>query len=41
MEYKHVVNTLSQLGGNKSQTARILGIDRKTLDRILKRNLVN
>ena len=41
VEYRHVINTLNQLGGNKSQTARILGIDRKTLDRILKRNLIN
>ena len=41
VEYRHVINTLNQLGGNKSQTARILGIDRKTLDRILKRNRIN
>jgi DNA-binding NtrC family response regulator len=37
VEYRYVFNTLTQLNGNKSQTARVLGIDRKTLDRILKR----
>lgn len=38
MQYRYVVNALNQLEGNKSRTARVLGIDRKTLDRILKRN---
>ncbi|MBI4852641.1 MAG: sigma-54-dependent Fis family transcriptional regulator [Acidobacteria bacterium] len=41
VEYRHVINILNQLGGNKSQAARVLGIDRKTLDRILKRSTTN
>ncbi|MBL8151328.1 MAG: sigma-54-dependent Fis family transcriptional regulator, partial [Blastocatellia bacterium] len=38
VEYRHTKRVLEAMGGNKSQAARILGIDRKTLDRILQRS---
>lgn len=39
MEYRYTQKVLTALGGNKSQTARVLGIDRKTLDRIINRHI--
>ncbi|MFG0287742.1 MAG: sigma 54-interacting transcriptional regulator [Rhodopirellula sp. JB044] len=37
LEREHIHNVLKSTGGNKSQTASILGIERSTLDRKLKR----
>ncbi|EMI55510.1 two component, sigma54 specific, Fis family transcriptional regulator [Rhodopirellula sallentina SM41] len=37
LEREHIQNVLKSTGGNKSQTASILGIERSTLDRKLKR----
>jgi len=37
LEQQHIERTLQTTGGNKSQAARILGIERSTLDRKLKR----
>ncbi|MEY4188947.1 MAG: Bacterial regulatory protein Fis family, partial [Planctomycetota bacterium] len=33
----HILKTLEHTGGNKSRAAQILGIERSTLDRRLKR----
>jgi len=37
VEYAHILRTLEFTGGNKSKAAQILGIERSTLDRRLKR----
>ena len=37
LEYNHILRTLEFTGGNKSRAAQILGIERSTLDRKLKR----
>ncbi|WP_044253017.1 sigma-54-dependent Fis family transcriptional regulator [Rhodopirellula sp. SWK7] len=37
LERQHIARVLKRTGGNKSQTASILGIERSTLDRKLKR----
>jgi DNA-binding NtrC family response regulator len=37
VEREHIRNVLALVGGNKTQAARILGIDRKTLRQKLKR----
>jgi Nif-specific regulatory protein len=37
MERRHVLATLEAVGGNKTKAATILGIERSTLDRKLKR----
>ena len=37
IERRHIVRVLSRTGGNKQAAARILGIDRTTLQRMLKR----
>jgi Nif-specific regulatory protein len=37
LEYTHILKTLEFTGGNKSRAAQILGIERSTLDRKLKR----
>ena len=37
VERDHIRNVVAQVGGNKTQAARILGIDRKTLRQKLKR----
>jgi len=34
---RHVVHVLDQCGGNRSEAAKILGVDRKTLYRRLRR----
>lgn len=36
-ERQHILAVLSQVGGNRSRAAQLLGIDRKTLTRKLKR----
>ncbi|MFN5586610.1 MAG: helix-turn-helix domain-containing protein, partial [Planctomyces sp.] len=36
-ELAHILKTLEHTGGNKSRAAQILGIERSTLDRRLKR----
>jgi two-component system, NtrC family, response regulator HydG len=42
LEQKHILATLNHVGWNKSRTAGILGIERSTLDRKIRRyNLVN
>jgi ActR/RegA family two-component response regulator len=38
IEYLHAQRVLQSVNGNKSQAARILEIDRKTLERILNQN---
>ena len=37
MERRHILATLNSTGWNKSQTANILGIERSTLDRKIRR----
>ena len=41
LEQQHILATLEKTNWNKSQTAAILGIERSTLDRKLKRYGVN
>jgi transcriptional regulator with PAS, ATPase and Fis domain len=38
VEYRHIQKVLKAVDGNKSRAARVLDIDRKTLDRILERH---
>ncbi|HHI03026.1 MAG TPA: sigma-54-dependent Fis family transcriptional regulator [candidate division Zixibacteria bacterium] len=38
VEYEHIKNVLTSVGGNKTRAAEILGIDRKTLREKLKHN---
>jgi DNA-binding NtrC family response regulator len=40
MEAKYITRVLSSTGGNKQAASRILDIDRKTLTRIVNRNLL-
>jgi Nif-specific regulatory protein len=37
VERRHILATLRQTGWNKSRTARVLGIERSTLDRKIRR----
>jgi Nif-specific regulatory protein len=37
MERQHILDTLNQTGWNKSRAATILGIERSTLDRKIRR----
>ena len=37
IERRHIFNTLNHTGWNKSKTATILGIERSTLDRKIRR----
>ncbi|HXD33754.1 MAG TPA: sigma-54 dependent transcriptional regulator [Pyrinomonadaceae bacterium] len=41
VEGRYVALVLVQTGGNKQAAARLLGIDRKTLDRMIKRHSIN
>ncbi|MDX6383809.1 MAG: two-component system, NtrC family, response regulator AtoC [Blastocatellia bacterium] len=41
MEGQHVARVLDHTGGNKQAAARILGVDRKTLDRMIKRHQIS
>lgn len=41
IEGKHVARVLAHTGGNKQAAARILKIDRKTLDRMIKRHRID
>ena len=38
VEARYVARVLARTGGNKSEASRILGVDRKTLDRMIKRH---
>lgn len=38
VEGRYVARVLAHTGGNKSEASRILGVDRKTLDRMIKRH---
>jgi DNA-binding NtrC family response regulator len=38
VEGQHVARVLAHTGGNKQAAARVLGVDRKTLDRMIKRH---
>jgi two-component system response regulator AtoC len=38
IEGRHVARVLSSTGGNKQAASRVLGVDRKTLDRMIKRH---
>ena len=37
LEHRHILATLQNYGWNKSKTAKILGIERSTLDRKIRR----
>jgi two-component system, NtrC family, response regulator AtoC len=41
VEGRHVARVLAHTGGNKQAASRILGVDRKTLDRMLKRHNID
>lgn len=41
IEGRHVVRVLAHTGGNKQAASRILGVDRKTLDRMIKRHFIS
>lgn len=41
VEGQHVARVLDHTGGNKQAAARILGVDRKTLDRMIKRHHIS
>jgi two-component system response regulator AtoC len=41
VEGQHVARVLDHTGGNKQAAARILGVDRKTLDRMIKRHQIS
>lgn len=38
IEGRYVAQVLEHTGGNKQAAARVLGVDRKTLDRMIKRH---
>jgi DNA-binding NtrC family response regulator len=40
IEGRHVAKTLAHTGGNKQAAARLLNVDRKTLDRMIKRHKI-
>jgi transcriptional regulator with GAF, ATPase, and Fis domain len=41
VEGRHVEKVLTHTGGNKQAAARILDVDRKTLDRMIKRHKIS
>lgn len=41
VEGRYVARVLAHTGGNKQAGARVLGVDRKTLDRMIKRHHIN
>jgi DNA-binding NtrC family response regulator len=41
IEGRYVARVLEHTGGNKQAAARILAVDRKTLDRMIKRHNIN
>ena len=41
IEGRYVTRALEHMKGNKQATARLLGVDRKTLDRMIKRHNIN
>ena len=41
VEGRYVARVLEHTGGNKQAAARILAVDRKTLDRMIKRHNIN
>ena len=41
VEGRYVVRVLSHTGGNKQAAARVLEVDRKTLDRMIKRHRID
>ena len=41
IEGRYVTRVLEHTGGNKQAAARILAVDRKTLDRMIKRHNIN
>jgi DNA-binding NtrC family response regulator len=41
IEGRYVARVLAHTGGNKQAAARLLGVDRKTLDRMIKRHKIN
>ncbi len=41
IEGRHVARVLAHTGGNKQAASRILGVDRKTLDRMIKRHTIS
>jgi two-component system, NtrC family, response regulator AtoC len=41
IEGRHVARVLAHTGGNKQAASRVLGVDRKTLDRMIKRHFIS
>jgi two-component system response regulator AtoC len=41
IEGRHVARVLAHTGGNKQAASRVLGVDRKTLDRMIKRHSIS
>ena len=41
IEGRHVARVLAHTGGNKQAASRVLGVDRKTLDRMIKRHAIS
>jgi two-component system, NtrC family, response regulator AtoC len=41
IEGRHVTRVLAHTGGNKQAASRVLGVDRKTLDRMIKRHKID
>jgi len=41
IEGRYVARVLEHTGGNKQAAARVLAVDRKTLDRMIKRHNIN
>ena len=41
VEQRYVARVLVHTGGNKQAAARVLGVDRKTIERMIKRHHIN